>query len=422
MVAGTHFIDVCAQKCHGSWGDFLWVWSPDENTDIEWKRLSVFDSRQTGFRAIAHDRVRASAFGSNCTYLNACGRGAVVYGTGSAWTNASYLLIAKSDGTVGCFYGLDWKGVTLRQCHFVDNSAAALAGELSSGECRVEFCYFQDTDLGWPSSWSSWWGPVVVESCLFADAVPPFDADILVTGVQVSFTSTEVSFDTASLMPICGVVGSGLRSATRNASPTPTPQLAQQSTLVPTPSATDAGRVTYGASVTLTLSGVVTRSDELTLVDSATVSLTVGLNSDEEWVMSHVRVLSLTQREFSWSTVVTIRTHFVFAEYSKRPVMRGWSNSQIIGFRLGGLLIVSGGCLVVYAAYGRRRTTTSEDFASTPSSPGCKGSFSPDSGGLLGRYELPEDKRGIRTTGGSDAGPGVAGTRSRSGCSGVAER
>jgi hypothetical protein len=34
--------------------------------------------------------------------------------------------------------------------------------------------------------------------------------------------------------------------------------------------------------VTLTLSGAVTRSDEIILVDSATVSLTVGLSGDEE--------------------------------------------------------------------------------------------------------------------------------------------
>jgi hypothetical protein len=51
--------------------------------------------------------------------------------------------------------------------------------------------------------------------------------------------------------------------------------------------------------------------------------------------MSQVRVLSLTQREFSWSTAVMIRTHFLFAEDSKPPVKRGWSNGQIIGFTLG---------------------------------------------------------------------------------------
>jgi hypothetical protein len=46
----------------------------------------------------------------------------------------------------------------------------------------------------------------VVDSCLFAGEVQS-TADFILTGVQVGFTSTEIWFNTSSLLPNCGGVG-----------------------------------------------------------------------------------------------------------------------------------------------------------------------------------------------------------------------
>jgi hypothetical protein len=80
------------------------------------------------------------------------------------------------------------------------------------------FCYFVGTNLT-GSTFKS--GSVLVDRCLFAGAVPTMPVSFTLTGAQISYTSTGISFDTASLLPTCGGIG-GVRSVVVKKSPTGT--------------------------------------------------------------------------------------------------------------------------------------------------------------------------------------------------------
>jgi hypothetical protein len=90
-----------------------------------------------------------------------------------------------------------------RQCLFVDNSVGAIAHfSLEAGQTRLESRYFINTESRGGRFDA---GSVLVDSCLFAGGVQPA-ASFIPTGVQISFASIEISFDTASLPPTLAVV------------------------------------------------------------------------------------------------------------------------------------------------------------------------------------------------------------------------
>jgi hypothetical protein len=68
----------------------------------------------------------------------------------------------------------------------------------------VESCCFVNTSLKGGIPFRVGW--VLVSSCVFAGGLPAFDASFIVAGVQRSFTATQISFDTASMLPTCGGV------------------------------------------------------------------------------------------------------------------------------------------------------------------------------------------------------------------------
>jgi hypothetical protein len=83
----------------------------------------------------------------------------------------------------------------------VSNSVGAIVHVYASVQDVLVFCYFVSTNLK-----GNWFdrGSVLVDSCLFAGAVPAMSVSFRLTGVQISYTSTRISFDTASQLPTCG--------------------------------------------------------------------------------------------------------------------------------------------------------------------------------------------------------------------------
>jgi hypothetical protein len=88
-----------------------------------------------------------------------------------------------------------------RQCLFVDSVGAS--AHLSPGQTRLESCYFVNTKLRGNPFYA---GSVLLDSCLFAGEVQSTES-FIPTGVQFGFTSTEIKFDTASLLPLCDQYG-----------------------------------------------------------------------------------------------------------------------------------------------------------------------------------------------------------------------
>jgi hypothetical protein len=103
-----------------------------------------------------------------------------------------------------------------RQCLFVDNAIGAIAHtSLAASEDRIEMCYLCNTSVRGGVFAA---GSVVASDCLFASEVPSMPESFIPTGVQVSFTSTVISFDTISLLPMCGGVA-GLPTGTQRETP-----------------------------------------------------------------------------------------------------------------------------------------------------------------------------------------------------------
>jgi hypothetical protein len=173
--------------------------------DIALAGLSVFDS-SSWYGAICDQHVWATASCSNLTNLKGewgsdAGRAAVIYQGGRASLNGSFLLFANCSRGYGCFCK-SGGNATFWHCVFLDNSVGAIAHFFDASQDLVGSCYFVNTGLG-GSLFDA--GTVLVVSCLFAGEIPS-NASFILTGIQVSFTSTEIKFDTASMLPTCGGV------------------------------------------------------------------------------------------------------------------------------------------------------------------------------------------------------------------------
>jgi hypothetical protein len=184
------------------------------------KGLSVFDvSSAEG--ALSNAMARARASGSNLTSMR--GWGVHPAGVGALHqfgilpgvsTNLSFFLLANCSGGEGCFVKGQGSAI-FRQCLFVDNPAGAVAHVSGATmQTRLESCHFVNTRLRGGRLLD---GSVLVDSCLFAGEVQSL-ASFILTGVQISFTSTEIEFDTASQLPTCGGVA-GLPAQTPEETP-----------------------------------------------------------------------------------------------------------------------------------------------------------------------------------------------------------
>jgi hypothetical protein len=201
--SGSSVIDSCATKCGAFAGSFVCLESRD--VDVALKGLSLFDL-WSAFGALRDHGVRAVASRSNLTGLKGgSGLTGTMYQEGRGVSmDGSFILFANCSGGWGCFVRYDGSAV-FRQCLFVGNSVGAIAHctSLTTSQTRLESCYFINTKLR-----GDWFmaGSVLVDRCLFAGEVQS-TVSFISTGVQISFTSTEMSFDTASLLPLCDKYG-----------------------------------------------------------------------------------------------------------------------------------------------------------------------------------------------------------------------
>jgi hypothetical protein len=200
--SGTNVIDSCATKCISAHGSFVYFRS---QADVEWKGISVFDCDST-YGALDYLSARATVSRSNLTDLDgrwgssAWAAALVQYLYGST-TNASFVVIADCSEGEGCFANWCGDAAAFRHCSFVNNSVGAIMHRLASVQDVLMFCYFVSTNLS-SSLFDS--GSVLVDSCLFAGAVPTMPVSFTLTGVPIGYTSTRISFDTAWLLPTCG--------------------------------------------------------------------------------------------------------------------------------------------------------------------------------------------------------------------------
>jgi hypothetical protein len=145
--------------------------------------------------------------GDASRYAN-CGAAALNQGGNNlSSTDAIYLLFVGCGNARGCWYcdqpptGAPINVATFERCSFVDNSIAAIAIE-NQAQVRARMCYFKGTTVVHNWGYGSGW--VTVEACLFAADVPLPMGNATLTGVQITSTSTEISFNTASMILTCG--------------------------------------------------------------------------------------------------------------------------------------------------------------------------------------------------------------------------
>jgi hypothetical protein len=156
---------------------------------------------------------------SECNFASLVGsmvgseyQGAAALGQGGnarSSTSANCLLFVNSARARGCWW-CDLAGeAKFEACSFVDNLISAITFWNYEPRVCVRSCYFKETGVvyNWGSTVSGG-ARVTVEACLFVGAVPSMPTRVTLTGVQVSFTSTEIEFNTASMLPTCrGLTG-----------------------------------------------------------------------------------------------------------------------------------------------------------------------------------------------------------------------
>jgi hypothetical protein len=214
---GTNVIDCCATKCMSYGASFVCIDCYSQG-DVEWKRISVFDCG-SAFGTLDHINAPAMASASNFTNLvgrwNSSALAAALFQESSrSSTNASFVLMAGCSEGRGCFVTRGGGASAFRQCSFVGNSVGAISHSSANVQDVLMFCYFINTNLTGNLFIG---GSVLVDRCLFAGAVPAMPMSFILTGAQRSYTSTRISFDTASLLPTCGGIG-GLSSRMVNKS------------------------------------------------------------------------------------------------------------------------------------------------------------------------------------------------------------
>jgi hypothetical protein len=203
--SGTEIIDTCAGNCGSGAGSFVWMTGSD--ADVALKGLALVECSST-FGTIHYQDIETVVSTSNFTCLGAelvdlrSSRG-VIFQTwfeSPCTTNGSFLLFANCSDGDGLF--LKWSGdvAVFVQCSFVSNAIGAIA-HFGGGDGRdlMKFCYFANTNL---SGYAFREGSVLLDCCLFWGEVQS-TGGFVPTGVQAGFTSTEISFETASLLPTC---------------------------------------------------------------------------------------------------------------------------------------------------------------------------------------------------------------------------
>jgi hypothetical protein len=202
--SGSGVIDSCATKCEGYKGSCVYFESQD--VDVVTRGLSLLDCSSEFGALCDWDGVRAVTTKSNLTSMKGgSGMTGTMYQTGSGVsTNGSFVLVVKCGGGYGCFAKYSGSAAMFRQCFFVGSVGAIVHFSYgATSQTRLESCYFVNTKLMGERFYA---GSVLVDSCLFAGKVQS-TVSFIPTGVQISFASTEVSFDTASLLPFCDRYG-----------------------------------------------------------------------------------------------------------------------------------------------------------------------------------------------------------------------
>jgi hypothetical protein len=234
--SGTGAIDTCAAKCGSHGGSFVCL---ESRVGVALKGLSVFagESACGGVQGLG---VQAGASRSNFTGLKGewiswpSVAAAICQSGAESSTEGSFLLIANCSEGRGCFYKFSGSAACFRQCLFLDNSVGVIAhSSLTASRDLMKSCCFIKTDLRGNAFRA---GSVVVDSCLFGGEVQS-TASFIPTGVQKSFAWTQISFDTASLLPKCDEYGK-----LETPEGTRTPQGRRSRTAIESPSACAAAK------------------------------------------------------------------------------------------------------------------------------------------------------------------------------------
>jgi hypothetical protein len=201
---GTGVSDCCAAKCGADAGSFWFVWSP--SVDVNVTGLAVGDCASC-YGAIDDRYTRGAVSGSNFTSLNASWgstpvAAAIWQGNSGASTTASFVAFVRCVGGYGTFYENYGGAATFSDCRFEDSTGAVAHDSGATAQDFLTRCFFLRT-APWGSQFAN--GKVTLVGCLFAAEVS-LTASFLTSGVQVSFTSTAIVFDTASLLATCGGV------------------------------------------------------------------------------------------------------------------------------------------------------------------------------------------------------------------------
>jgi hypothetical protein len=210
--AGTSIIDSCACQCAAYGGAFATVRSVGSAIGVVFQGLSVVAcpgvwgavSQEHGVQGKVSECnftkvVSSLAAGPTAYWAAALNQG----GDYAVSTNATFLLFVGCDLGKGCWHSDEIGPAFFQSCSFVDNPIAALALWEYWSQVLVRMCYFKGTDV--VQNWNGQDNGVVkvtLDDCLFAGEVPTLPTRAALSGVQVSFTTTEMSFNTASLLPI----------------------------------------------------------------------------------------------------------------------------------------------------------------------------------------------------------------------------
>jgi hypothetical protein len=212
--SGTSVVDCCATRCNASFGAvwFAQFILPDRfaRKDLMWKGISAFGCVcSTG--GLWDESARTTASDSNLTNLGGTAsnnEGPGIWDRRICSTTGSFLLFAGCRGLYSVIVrdGEEDDASNYRQCLFIGNSrGGAISQEAEGHRTVMEACYFVYTKLRGGGPWNYVWGTVLIVNCLFSGAVE-VTTHYPLTGVQITFTSTRISFDTASLLPTCGGV------------------------------------------------------------------------------------------------------------------------------------------------------------------------------------------------------------------------
>jgi hypothetical protein len=127
----------------------------------------------------------------------------------SSSTSASFLLVAECH-TGHAVIWRDGGTAQLTRCSFLDNPfpVGVVGHWAGDAQTIVLACFIKNTNLCAqkavePNGREFFHGSVLVDSCLYAGTVPAVTLSFIPTGVQVSHTSTELEFNTASQLPTC---------------------------------------------------------------------------------------------------------------------------------------------------------------------------------------------------------------------------